>query len=184
MSDFSSLRSLAPYHILTYGTILGSSIFQSFIAGPVAYTALPRAQFASLQTAIFPIYFSLQTALPVLLALTYPAAKSLTGSSQAGLNGFFAEQNRYSVLAPIATTFAISIANLVYFGPQTNKIMRLRKHQETRDGKRSFDPPPHSQAMQKLNKDFARMHGFSSGLNLIALAATVWYGVVLSERMQ
>ncbi|KAL9600569.1 MAG: hypothetical protein Q9219_003115 [cf. Caloplaca sp. 3 TL-2023] len=184
MPDFSTLGSLAPYHIVAYGTLLGSSVFQSFIGGVVAYRALPRAQFASLQTAIFPVYFSLQSALPVLLALTYPAVKSITGTSPSGINGFLAEQNRYSVLAPIATTFAISVANLVYLGPQTEKIMRLRKHQETRDGRKSYDPPPHSQAMQKLNKDFARMHGISAGLNLVALAATVWYGVSLSERIQ
>lgn len=70
-----------------------------------------------------------------------------------------------------------------YQGPVWTKILNADSS-ETRDGKKSFDPPPHSQAMQKLNKDFARMHGFSSGLNLVALAAIVWYGVVLSERMQ
>ncbi|KAL8842062.1 MAG: hypothetical protein Q9170_000665 [Blastenia crenularia] len=134
MPDFSILRSFAPYHIITYGTILGSSIFQSFIAGVVAYKTLPRAQFATLQAAIFPIYFSLQTALPVLLALTYPATKSISGSSQSGLGGFFAVENRYNVLAPIVTTFAINVANLTYIGPQTNKIMRLRKHQEAQQG--------------------------------------------------
>ncbi|KAL8722578.1 MAG: hypothetical protein Q9225_000974 [Loekoesia sp. 1 TL-2023] len=156
----------------------------SVFGGVVAFKTLPRPQFASLQAAIFPIYFSLQSALPVVLALTYPAAKSSSGSSPSGLAGFFAEHNRYNVLAPIVTAFTINVANLTYIGPQTNKIMRLRKHQETRDGKKSFDPPPHSQAMQKLNKDFARMHGISASLNLIALAATMWYGVVLSERIQ
>ncbi|KAI4191770.1 MAG: hypothetical protein LQ346_004622 [Caloplaca aetnensis] len=145
-----------------------------------------RAQFASLQAAIFPIYFGLQTALPVLLALTYPAARSSTGfsQSQSGFSGFLAEQNRYDVLAPIAMVFAINVANLTYVGPETNKTMRLRKHQETRDGKKSYDPPPHSREMQRLNKRFGMMHGISASLNLVALAATIYYGVVLSERLQ
>lgn len=95
----------------------------------MAFKALPRAQFSSLQSAIFPIYFGLQAVLPALLALTYPAAKSLAGPSQSGVTGFFAEQNRLDVLVPIATTFAINVANLTYIGPKTTKIMKLRKHQ-------------------------------------------------------
>ncbi|KAI4176531.1 MAG: hypothetical protein LQ348_005980 [Seirophora lacunosa] len=150
----------------------------------LAFKALPRAQFSSLQSAIFPIYFGLQAVLPALLALTYPAAKSLAGPSQSGVTGFFAEQNRLDVLVPIATTFAINVANLTYIGPKTTKIMKLRKHQETRDGKKSYDPAPHSPEMQKLNKQFGTMHGISAGLNLVALAATAWYGVVLAERLQ
>ncbi|KAI4248758.1 MAG: hypothetical protein LQ352_005822, partial [Teloschistes flavicans] len=129
MPDLSILGTLAPYHILTYvtsrppipvrslifspqlhsyGTLLGSAVFQSFIGGVVAFRSLPRPQFASLQSAIFPIYFSLQTALPVLLALTYPAStRSLLGSATqqaaSGLNDFFEAGNRWSVLAPIGT---------------------------------------------------------------------------------
>ncbi len=55
---------------------------------------------------------------------------------------------------------------------------------ETRDGRKAYDPPPHSKAMQKFNKDFSRMHGVSASLNLLALAMTVFYGVVLAERIQ
>lgn len=97
----------------------------------MAFKTLPRAQFASLQAAIFPIYFSLQTALPLLLALTYPSAKTLTGSSPSGFSGFFDSQNRLDVLTPIAMIFAINVANLTYVGPKTNHTMRLRKHQGT-----------------------------------------------------
>ncbi|KAI4285617.1 MAG: hypothetical protein L6R38_000519 [Xanthoria sp. 2 TBL-2021] len=190
MPDLSILGSLAPYHILTYGTLLGSSIFQSFIGGVVAFKSLPRAQFATLQTAIFPIYFSLQSACPVLLALTYPGSSStknplLGGStSPSGYKGFLAQENRWSVAGPIAAILAANVLNLVWAGPRTNEIMRLRKHQETRDGKKAYDAPPHSKAMQKFNKDFSRMHGVSASLNLAALAMTVFYGVVLAERIQ
>jgi hypothetical protein len=54
---------------------------------------------------------------------------------------------------------------------------------ESKDGKKCFDPPPHSKEMQKLNKAFGSMHGASSLLNMAALIATVWYGVVLAERL-
>ena len=101
----------------------------SFIAGPIAYRALPRPQFSSLQQAIFPIYFTLQSALPAFLALTYPGTKSSLGSTSSGIGGFLAESNRYSVLAPLVTVFAINVTNLLVLGPATTKIMRERKHQ-------------------------------------------------------
>ena len=56
--------------------------------------------------------------------------------------------------------------------------------EETRDGKKSYDPPPHSKEMRRLNKSFARMHGLSSILNLVGLLGTVYYGMTLAERMQ
>ena len=103
------------------------------------------------------------------------------------------------MLVPVLTVFATSLANLVFVGPATTKIMLERRRQgecvgdcpgyllsrapETKDGKKSFDPPPHSEDMQKLNKAFGSMHGISSLLNMAALIATVWYGVSLAERL-
>ena len=89
-----------------------------------------------------------------------------------------------SVFLPLATIFVTGLANLVFLGPATTKIMKERKHQETRDGKKSYDAPPHSKEMTRMNKAFGRMHGASSALNMVTLLATVWYGVLLAERMQ
>lgn len=59
----------------------------------------------------------------------------------------------------------------------------LRCGTETRDGKKSYDPAPHSEAMQKLNKEFGTMHGISTLVNLGGFIATLWYGTVLGERL-
>jgi len=67
----------------------------------------------------------MQTALPVVLALTYPGALG----APSGLYGTFAEANKWSVLVPIATIFVAGLANLVYIGPSTTNIMKERKHQ-------------------------------------------------------
>ncbi|TKA65169.1 hypothetical protein B0A49_02721 [Cryomyces minteri] len=179
-SAFTDPRS---YHVLTYGTLLGSQIFQSFVNGIVAYRSLPRPQFATLQTALFPIYFSMQTALPVVLALTYPGASTLRGMVTSGLGGVLDESNRWNVLLPLVVMAGTSVANLVAVGPATTRIMRERKHQETRDGKKSYDPAPHSKEMEQLNQRFGIMHGVSSLLNMAGLLATMWYGVVLAERL-
>ena len=48
----------------------------------------------------------------------------------------------------------------------------------------SYDPQPHSKEMTRLNKAFGRMHGASALTNLVGLAVTAIYGVVLAERLQ
>lgn len=194
MPDLSTLYSPAPYHIISYGTLLGSSIYQSFVNGIVSYRALSRPQFATLQAALTPVYFALQTALPVLMALTYPGVKTPSSSSSplttttdpspSSLPGFLEAKNRYTVLAPIATVFVLNAANLLWAGPVTTRIMKERKRQETRDGKKYHDPGPHSGEMQRLNRAFGQMHGVSALTNLVGLGVTVWYGVLLAERLQ
>jgi hypothetical protein len=151
--------------------MLTSFFSQSFIGGIVAFRTLSRPQFAALQAKIFPIYFGLQTALPAILAVTYPGARSPRGTAS-GLQGTFAEVNRWSVLAPLATMFVAGLANLLVIGPTTTKIMAERKQQgmsysllwnvlgmgliicplEVKDGKKSYDPAPHSKEMLKLNQ--------------------------------
>ncbi|KAI9703592.1 MAG: hypothetical protein M1836_007362 [Candelina mexicana] len=185
----------------SYGTLLGTQFFQvippeqqlklkgtnnstqSFVGGIVAYKALPRPQFASLQQAIFPIYFSIQTALPVVLALTYPGERSPPRSTRSGLAGVLDAENRWQVFVPILTILSTSLANLAVIGPATTKIMRERKHQETRDGKKSYDSPPHSREMTRLNKSFGQMHGASTLLNMAGLIGTIFYGFTLAGRL-
>jgi hypothetical protein len=62
--------------------------------------------------------------------------------------------------------------------------MRLRKHQETRDRKKSWDEGPHSKEMVELNRRFGILHGVSSLVNMVGLGAMVWYGAVLGEGVR
>lgn len=55
---------------------------------------------------------------------------------------------------------------------------------ETKDGKKSYDSPPHSKEMARMNKQFGRMHGVSALVNMGGLLATVWYGITIAERLQ
>jgi Domain of unknown function (DUF4149) len=173
------------------------------VNGIISYRVLPRPQFSSLQQSLFPVYFSLQTALPALMALTYPGERVAVGLRNSGLSGVFARENRLGVLLPILTVFMAGLSNLVLVGPATTKIMRERKFQgksagfparggtpilihrwiETRDGKKSYDSPPHSKEMVRLNKAFGRMHGISSLINLLGFLGTVWYGLTLAGNL-
>lgn len=58
------------------------------------------------------------------------------------------------------------------------------RNTETKDGKKSYDPAPHSKEMERLNKRFGKMHGISSLINLISLIATVSYGFTLAARLE
>jgi hypothetical protein len=127
------------------------------------------------------------------------------GGQVLGLSGLAASENRLDTLLPLATVAATGLVNMFVLRPLTTSVMRERKHQgtlaiiamfwaksqlniltftETRDGKRSYDPAPHSKEMLALNKKFGRLHGISSLVNLASLIATVWYGVVLSKRLE
>ncbi|ETI21784.1 hypothetical protein G647_05853 [Cladophialophora carrionii CBS 160.54] len=183
MSEGSILWSPAPYHIISYGILLGTTTFQSFVGGIVAFKSLPRAQFATLQQATFPIYFAMQTALPVVLALTFPAERTAISTRPGSLSGVLDAENRLQVLTPLATMLISGLLNVVYLGPATTKCMRERKHQETRDGKKSYDPGPHSQEMQLLNKKFEYLHGASSLVNLMGWVAMLCYGFYLGDRL-
>ncbi|OJD28669.1 uncharacterized protein BKCO1_1220004 [Diplodia corticola] len=183
-----TLKTGAPYHLLSYGTLLGSTLFQSFIGGVIAFRALPRPQFAQLQSKTFPVYFAMQTALPVAMALTFPSRAAsvgygaLDGALDGAAAGLLADVNRGALVA-VAAMFVSGLVNLVYVGPATTACMRERKHQETRDGKKSYDAGPHSPEMQRLNKKFATLHGISSLTNLATFIAQLYYGVVLAQRL-
>lgn len=125
----------------------------------------------------------MQTALPVLLALTFPAERTAIGMTQSSIAGVLEPAHRLHVLTPLLVTFLTGAANWFVIGPMTTKCMKERKHQETRDGKKSWDPPPHTQKMQDLNKKFAVLHGMSSLVNMVGCITTVWYGFYLGERM-
>ncbi|KAL1843420.1 hypothetical protein VTJ49DRAFT_1770 [Mycothermus thermophilus] len=178
----SSIFSPAPYHILSYGTLLGTTVFHTFVNGIIAFRHLPRVYFSSLMAELFPVYFSMQAALPVALVLTLPASRNPFGSA-GGLAGVLDSGNRWGVLAPLTGAFACAVANLVVVGPATTKVMGERKAQERKDGRKAYDAPPHSPEMQALNKRFSILHGISSLLNLGTLVASVAYGFTLSSRL-
>lgn len=120
------------------------------------------------------------------MALTYPGLKSpinLT-SEPSSLSGLLQPSNRSTVLVPILTVFLANASNLLWAGPVTTRIMKERKRQETRDGKKYHDPGEHSAEMRRLNRAFGTMHGVSALTNLAGLAVTVWYGVLLAGRLQ
>ncbi|KAG6097193.1 hypothetical protein E4U30_000845 [Claviceps sp. LM220 group G6] len=178
----SILVSAAPYHIISYGALLGTSIFHSFINGPTTFTVVERPIFSAIQAKLFPIYFGMQTAIPVILALTFPGNALLGVSS--GPSGLMETASRWDSLAPIVTMFVTGLVNLVVVLPATNKVIKERRGQAKRDGKQYYEEGPHSEEMRALSKKFGMLHGVSSLLNLFTIGAAVTYGFTLGSRLQ
>ncbi|RYP92667.1 hypothetical protein DL770_001180 [Monosporascus sp. CRB-9-2] len=190
MSDRSLLFSPAPYHILSYGTLLGTQVFHTFINATTSLRVLERPQFAVLQRNLFPWYFGIQTVMPVVLAVTYPGKRTLLGALEGssafvdrGVAGVLVAANRWTVLAPLATACVTGLINWAYLLPETNRVVARRSLQEKKDGKRSYDAPPHSDEMAALNKKFGQVHGISSLLNLVTIVSTIVYGFSLSTAL-
>jgi len=101
-------------------------------------------------------------------------------SSPSGLRGLLAPSNRYSVLLPLALSVLCGALNLAVLGPMTTQTMRERKHQETRDGKKSYDAGEQSAEMQRLNSRFGWLHGVSTVVNMVELGALLGYGFTIA----
>ncbi|KAI6081027.1 hypothetical protein F4821DRAFT_265341 [Hypoxylon rubiginosum] len=170
-SSWHAARFLAPLHILSFSTLLGTELYQSFVVVKVTHQALPRSAFTTLQKRIFPIYFRIQTFLVFLTAATIPPYGPLTLRDSKGN------------WVPFAVAGVTALLNLAIYGPRTRKVMVDRIHQETRDGRKPDDTAELSEDMTRLNKAFSRTHAMSIHLNLISIGAMIWWGWKLASRL-
>ncbi|GAA5885168.1 hypothetical protein JCM6882_007258 [Rhodosporidiobolus microsporus] len=159
------------YHALTHprgayslvlGTVLGSSLWHSFIGGPVAYKSIPRVQFGHLQAALFPKFFALQSTASFVLLGLYGKAGRLTKAA-------WRNDKNLWLLAAMAVS---GVANWAVVGPWTSGVMKRRHRKERLEGK-DYNDPSASDDMKALNRKFAKLHGISSLFNLAFLLAAV-----------
>lgn len=126
--------------------------------------------FSQLQQKIFPIYFAMQTALPLVVLASHPSAA-------------YAELLSTETAVPMGVAFLTSVVNMTIVGPATVRVMKERKRVETKEGKKYYDAGEKSAEMQALNKKFGAVHGISSLLNLVGLLSTVAYGATLGAKL-
>jgi hypothetical protein len=115
MSFLSTI--LPPVHLITYSTLLGTQLYQSFVIVKIAHQALPYDAFTVLQKRLFPVYFSSQSFLLLLTAVTIPPHGPLSLIKQKG------------DLIPFVVAGVTAALNLMVFGPKTSRIMMVRKYQ-------------------------------------------------------
>lgn len=93
------------------------------------FRTVNRPAFSAIQQNLFPIYFGMQTVLPVVLAFTFPG-NSLIGLSS-GISGLTTEFARWHSLAPIATIFVTGLLNWAVLLPANLSVMKDRRGQGT-----------------------------------------------------
>lgn len=167
--------SLSPYlhyatsastiHVLSYGTLLGTTLFQTFIVGPVQFTTIPRQQFGNIQAKLTPIYFGIQV---VTAAACYFTVSDTTGT--------------YNELLALGVTALGSLINLLLVGPKTTSIMQ-RRHKMERLTNTKYDDVEVSDEMRKVNRQFNVMHSVGATINVVSVVALLAHGIHLGHKL-
>lgn len=166
MAILSTLATIAPYHVLAYSLVYGTTAFQSFFNGIVAFKALPYEHFSALQSNIFPTYFAFQTATSLILLLTPPVPF---------LGGLALAKN-----IALGSSLVSAAGNMLYLGPKSRVVMAQRREQIAIEGKSHKDPTA-SETMKAINKRFGTIHGASVVLNLITFVGLTAYGIIMTD---
>ena len=164
--------SIAPYHILSYASVTGITLWHSFVGGPVAFKVLPRQQFGTLQSKLFPIYFSLQSLLNGICLATTSNRNSRIIFSIGTIGGLI----NLTIVGPWTSRYDVT---LLFFNFHTifrfrNRIMNERHKLEREEGKK-YNDDGISEGMKALNKRFGLAHGFSSLINMAIVVALLAY---------
>ncbi|KAJ5803821.1 uncharacterized protein N7518_000124 [Penicillium psychrosexuale] len=167
-SFLKTVGSLLPYHLLSYGALLGTELYQSFINTKICYQVLPMKEFIILQKRLFPIYFGTQVGLTALTAATYPPYSILS---------LVKDPWGVASLCLIALTGCL---NWFVYGPRTTTAILVRRALQ---GSESTDADSDGSKVLRANRTFARNHAMAIHLNAIAMIATVFYGFSLSATL-
>ncbi|KAH8923426.1 hypothetical protein BT69DRAFT_1202880, partial [Atractiella rhizophila] len=152
------------------GLVLGLSVWNSFVAGPIQFKSLPRQMFGTLQSRQFPAYFAAQTLSSVyLLAFFYYSSPDLLH-----LYSPLQDERTFNFYLIAAGMLGTAVTNRLIVGPWTNGIMKERHKLERAEGK-SYTDKDVSPEMKALSTRFAKAHGVSSLLNLVFILAALWH---------
>lgn len=184
---------LAPLHLLSFSTLLGTQIWQSFAVTKIAFQSLPRSAFTTLNKRIFRAYFLGQSILVLITAITAPS-NSVLENLPFRVSAEPSSSTDQRAITTWAATFAVmacsSLLNLFLWEPRSRRAMIDRTHQETRDGgplkhargtEEDIEPTPEMQAVQKR---FRRSHAMCIHLNLVTMGATLVWGWTLASRLK
>ncbi|KAJ5104402.1 hypothetical protein NUU61_001749 [Penicillium alfredii] len=168
MESFShTVGNLLPYHLLSFGTLLGTELYQSFVNTKICFQALPMREFIALQKRLFPAYFGCQVGLTALTAATHPPYSIVS-----------LVKDPWSA-APLAVILITGSLNWWVFGPRTTTASLVRRALKESINARTKDDGKIHQA----NRTFSRNHAMSIHLNAIALVASIWYAFSLSSGL-
>ncbi|OCB91169.1 hypothetical protein A7U60_g1577 [Sanghuangporus baumii] len=195
-STIKGLFDLKGAYLIAYAWLFGMSLWVTFFGGVIAYKALPRQQFGTLQHRTFPVYFRLSIVLSsILLGLwtwSHPAVLANPTSflsvdvAQAYtlLSVILFQAGNYFVIGPYTSKYVENISVDLFLIEEffrdcvlrSFSLMFQRHKLEKAEGKQYSDDGV-SDEMKALNKKFAQAHGFSSIFNLDAVIAIGFHGL-------
>ncbi|OQE23665.1 hypothetical protein PENSTE_c008G09714 [Penicillium steckii] len=161
---------LLPYHLFSYGALLGTELYQTFVNTKLCFKYLPMREFLALQKRVFPIYFASQVGLVVLTAATHPP------------------YSIFSLVKDTSSTVSLTVAlvtgllNWGVYGPRTTTASFVRRAVHEAQDKQE-NGVEDQEKVQRANKAFKFNHAMSIHLNAISLTATVCYGIALSSHI-
>mmetsp|Transcript_12029 Transcript_12029/g.15028 ORF Transcript_12029/g.15028 Transcript_12029/m.15028 type:complete len:271 (-) Transcript_12029:94-906(-) len=154
-------KTAATVHLLSFSTWFGTVVYTTFIAGITMFKSLPRRVFGTLQSKLFPKYFSLCSVAIGIQLVTLQKIPSLASQK--------------IPFVALTTSFMMTLINQFYLEPKSTEVMfeRYKIEEESPDGKNSPE-------YKKLAATFGKMHGMSSLSNLVALCGAVVHGFFLA----
>ncbi|OBZ79858.1 hypothetical protein A0H81_00481 [Grifola frondosa] len=171
LSSLLGLVNIKSLYLLGYAWLFGMTLWVTFIGGVIAFRALPRQQFGTLQHRTFPIYFiisiGISSGLLTLWTYSHPAVLAYKW------NPLVADVAQAYALATVVLS---QVTNHVVIGPLTSKTMFQRHKLEKEEGK-AYNEAGVSDKMKALNSRFSQLHGISSLANLSAFIALLFHGL-------
>jgi hypothetical protein len=149
-------RVLRFLHLLAYAVTYGSAIWMTFISGRILSRTIPREQFRTVQTRMFPYFLKFMVAGEALVALLSTIASH--------------SSPKWSIPA-FLFLIAATAFNAFVLEPKTTKIYLERLRLEKEEG-RGIDSASMAEKQQKFNE----VHGFSALLNLLSVLGLTYHG--------
>ncbi|KAK1826244.1 hypothetical protein QBC39DRAFT_364803 [Podospora conica] len=173
-----SLLSRAPFHIISYGTVLGATVFHTLSNQHIISSSLPIQLSAYVLANIYPPYFMLQTVGTVVMALTFP--------SSGGVMALWWPGNRWQVMFPMACMFVTGFSNwtavlpaAIEYSLQIDELedqVDAAKDESTRAKIRSL--------VEAKRTNYLRLQALGGVLNAGTMFGAVAYGLTLSSRLR
>jgi len=132
-SSLVGAKAASSLHLLSWGSLLGSIVFQTFVVGLALFKRVPRPTFRSVQEILFPRYFALNAA-------------CLAGTMATGALSLGAPNAQ---LATLGVGFAAVLSNIVVLEPKTSSVMNERAALEEKSAE---EVPDKKEKMKTLGK--------------------------------
>ncbi|XP_042008768.1 uncharacterized protein LOC121757293 [Salvia splendens] len=176
-------------HLMGFAAAYGMGAWITFASSYVLAGALPRSQFAVVQSKIYPVYFRGMACGVGMALLGHLAGRRDPAPVFQGLN--------------LAAALGMILVNLRWLEPQATKLMveRMKKEKEEGSGQAvetsrkagestaetagrvpASEAAARSQIIQ-LSQNLERLNSYSSFLNALTLVSLTWHLVHLGQRL-